>query len=133
MAKNSFQADVTFSRNSLWTRWWWWWWMLFFWYGWPKKGVKLYFQLTNIRDSKHTRNRIWPCPEPGLRLCWMTLYGSDNHHNKGRELFEIFIWNICFKYFLCQIKHFLVLMMMQALHISLMENDSVLLIQIYCY
>ena len=133
MAKNSFQAIVTFSRNSLWTRWWWWWWMLFFWYGWPKKGVKPYFQLRNIRDSKHTGNRIWPWPEPELRLCWMTLYGSDNHHSKGRELFEIFIWNICFKYFLCQIKHFLVLVMMQALHISLMENDSVLVIQIYCY
>ena len=69
---------------------------LLWWNGWPMKGVKLYFQ--PVRDSHHRQsptcrekdlnlNRTW------FRLCWIKLYGSDNH-----GVTMVVYWEILMRY-----------------------------------
>ena len=49
---------------------------------WPMKGVKCYFQpgplseILTITYIWHTA-RIWTCPKPEFRLCWMKLCNSN--------------------------------------------------------
>ena len=54
--------------------------------GWPTKRVKPYFQMGplweifTVANLWHAASRIWTCPEPRFRLCWMKLCSSDNHY-----------------------------------------------------
>ena len=31
-------------------------------------------------NIRYAASRIWTCTEPGFRLCWKTMCGSDNHY-----------------------------------------------------
>ena len=59
--------------------------------GWPKKGVKSYFQpgllseILTIANLWYTANRILTCAEPGFRLCWMKLDSSNNHYTTAPQ------------------------------------------------
>ena len=65
---------------------------LFLWYGWPVKGIYLYFQpgplpeFLTIANLQHATSRIGICSEPEFRLCWMKLCSNDNHYTMAQQI-----------------------------------------------
>ena len=59
---------------------------LFLWYGWPTRGVYLYFQpgplseILTVVNLRRTVGRAWTCAEPDFRLSWMKLCSKDKHY-----------------------------------------------------
>ena len=59
---------------------------LFLWYGWPTRGVYLYFQpgplseILTVVNLRRTVGRVWTCAEPDFRLSWMKLCSKDEHY-----------------------------------------------------
>ena len=37
-------------------------------------------EILTIANLRHTASRIWTCAELEFRLCWIKVYGSDNHY-----------------------------------------------------
>ena len=72
---------------------------LFLWYGWPTKGVWLYFQpgplseILTIANLRLTASRVWTCAEPDFRLSRMKLGSNDNHYTMAPIWSQKSIWS----------------------------------------
>ena len=47
------------------------------------KFFLLLFICVKFSNNRHATSKIWTCPEPEFRFCWMKLCSSDNHYTNS--------------------------------------------------